>query len=196
MGLLRTSLALGLFGVLAACATAPANAPHPASNAPHASLRLCNGVKISNAPATDPAGRIVNYDSMATIGGSTLLRAPVNACVSSGFGPRNGGASSFHHGVDLYTRSPSTVYAGGDGVIISIGVLSGYGKTILIRHARGVETRYAHLSEITPGLRKGDRVAQGQPIAMTGRTGNATAVHLHYEIIVDGRRHNPLTVGR
>ncbi|WP_395075407.1 M23 family metallopeptidase [Hyphococcus sp.] len=191
---MRFCVFLTFIAVLGACASTPPSRQGVSTSI--ASLRLCDGVKISNAPATDRTGRIINYDSTANIGGSSLLRAPVNACVSSGYGPRNGGASSFHHGVDLYTRSPSAVYAGGDGVIASIGTLNGYGKTILIRHGRGVETRYAHLSEIAPGLRKGAHVARGERIAMTGRTGNATAVHLHYEIIVDGRRHNPLTVGR
>ena len=180
---------------LGACASTQSSRPTSPGEA-HASLRLCDGVKISNAPATDRTGRIIDYDSTAYVGGVSLLRAPVNACVSSGYGPRNGGASSFHHGVDLYTRNPAAVYAGGDGVVASVDVLSGYGKTILIRHARGVETRYAHLSDYAPGLRRGARVNAGQRIGTTGRTGNATAVHLHYEIIVDGRRHNPLTVGR
>jgi murein DD-endopeptidase MepM/ murein hydrolase activator NlpD len=195
-GLLRSCVLLIVVTALGACATAPPSRPGTAPGAANSSLRLCNGVKISNAPATDRTGRIIDYDSTANIAGASLLRAPVNACVSSGYGPRNGGASSFHHGIDLYTRSPAPVYAGGDGVIVAIGALSGYGQTILIRHGRGVETRYAHLSEISSGLHKGARVAKGEHIAMTGRTGNATAVHLHYEIIVDGRQHNPLTVGR
>lgn len=128
--------------------------------------------------------------------GKKLLRAPVAACVSSGFGPRRGGAGSFHHGVDLFTRGPSPVYAGGDGVIESVQTLRGYGKTVLITHGRGIKTRYAHLSEYARGLKSGARVSRGEMIGRTGRTGNATAIHLHYEILVDGRRQNPLTVGR
>ncbi len=127
--------------------------------------------------------------------GILLWRAPVNACVSSGFGPRNGGAGSFHHGVDLYTGRPSPVFAGGDGVIAAVKTLRGYGKTVFVDHGRGVETRYAHLSAYAPGVRRGARVRRGDLLGRTGDTGNATAVHLHYEILLDGQRHNPLTVG-
>lgn len=143
----------------------------------------------------DGARRIINYQPQTYVRGQALYRAPVAACVSSGFGPRKGGASSFHKGVDLYTRGPTPVYAGGDGVIAAVATMSGYGRTIIIRHRKGVETRYAHLSEYASGLRAGARVRRGDFIGRTGRTGNATAVHLHYEVLVDGRRHNPLTVG-
>ena len=73
--------------------------------------------------------------------------------------------------------------------------MRGYGKTIVIRHNRSLKTRYAHLSRYAPDLRPGKRVARGDYIGDTGRTGNATAVHLHYEIISNGRPRNPLTVG-
>ena len=71
----------------------------------------------------------------------------------------------------------------------------GYGLVIEIAHANGVITRYAHLSSVAPELREGERVSAGQPIARTGRTGNATAVHLHYEILVDGRPLDPVRAG-
>ena len=109
---------------------------------------------------------------------------------------RRGGASSFHYGFDLYTGRPAPIYAGGDGVIEAAETMRGYGKTLLIRHGNGVETRYAHLSSYAPGISRGARVRMGDKIGVTGRTGNATAVHLHYEILVDGKRHNPLTIGK
>ena len=188
------------FAALSACASAPPardahirTAPPPSLHASH--LELCPGVSISNAPASDGARRIIAYEPYARVNGATLSRAPVSACVSSGFGPRRGGASGFHKGVDLYTRAPTTVFAGGDGVIEAVGTLRGYGRTITIRHASGVKTRYAHLSEYAPGVAPGARVSMGQAIGRTGATGNASAVHLHYEILVDGRPHNPLTIG-
>lgn len=143
----------------------------------------------------DNARRIVNYRPEAYIRGEAIYRAPVSSCVSSGFGPRQGGASGFHHGVDLYTRAPSPIYAGGDGVVKAVTQMRGYGNTVIIRHRNGVETRYGHLSAFAPGLKPGKRVRRGDYIGRTGRTGNATAVHLHYEVLVDGKRHNPLTVG-
>ncbi|MEZ5891569.1 MAG: M23 family metallopeptidase [Parvularculaceae bacterium] len=197
MHLLRGFAVAGLACLAAACATTPARQAGASSRATISSdLQLCPGVVISNAPSADGSRRISGYHAIANVSGATLYRAPVKACVSSGYGPRKGGASSFHKGVDLYTGEPRTVYAGGDGVVSAVGNFSGYGNTVLIDHGRGVETRYAHLSDIAQGVRRGARVAMGEPIGRTGKTGNATAVHLHYEILVGGRAHNPLTIGQ
>ena len=179
---------------LVACATAP----QPPSSAPGGdrsdALKLCPG-SVANAPAVDNSARVQGFDPIAQIGGVYLLRAPVDGCVSSGFGPRRGGAGSFHHGVDLFTRTPRTIVAGGDGVVEFMGSQRGYGRTIVIRHNARVKTRYAHLSSYAPKLREGARVARGEPIGRTGDTGNATAVHLHYEFIIRGRSVDPLTAG-
>ncbi len=72
----------------------------------------------------------------------------------------------------------------------------GYGKMILIRHNDRVKTRYGHLSSYAAKLHTGHKVRQGDLIGRTGKTGNATGVILHYEIIVDGQPRDPLTVGR
>ncbi len=66
---------------------------------------------------------------------------------------------------------------------------------VLIRHEGGVKTRYGHLSSYARGLNAGTRVRRGDLIGHTGDSGNATAVHLHYEILINGKRRNPLTVG-
>lgn len=185
-------LAIAFLGAvaLAACATAPA----PSAGAPYSKhdLQVCPGMRVSNAPPVGSRGEITAYSPLTVIRGVMLARAPVDACLSSAYGPRSGGAGSFHDGLDLYTGSPRPVLAGGDGRIASILQQRGYGLVIEIDHRNGVSTRYAHLSAIAPGLRTGARVAGGEEIARTGRTGNATAVHLHYEILVDGRPVNPL----
>jgi murein DD-endopeptidase MepM/ murein hydrolase activator NlpD len=155
-------------------------------------LSVCAGGAVSNAPATDAARRIIDYSPYANIRGRTLARAPVAACLSSGFGPRSSGRN--HEGIDLYTGRPEPIYAGGEGVIEFKGEYGGYGETLVIRHGAGVKTRYAHLSSYAPGARKGAIVRAGELIGATGATGNATAVHLHYEIIIDGAPVNPLTV--
>ena len=183
---------VGFLG-LAACATGPAG-PGGAGPAQDA-LYVC-AMRVSNAPATDSAGRIRGFDPTVQIAGVYLLRAPVAACVSSGYGPRRGGAGSFHEGLDLYTGSPRKVVAGGDGVIEFVGSQRGYGRTVVIRHNARVKTRYAHLSSYADGLREGRRVRQGEALGKTGRTGNATAVHLHYEILLRGRPVDPLTAGK
>ena len=179
-------------GALAACATTP---PAVTSRGASADLRLCN-MQISNAPPANSSGHVSGFEPYTEISGVILSRAPVSACLSSGFGPRRGGASSFHYGVDLFTRAPGDVFAGGDGVVESVGSQRGYGKTIIIRHNDRVTTRYAHLSAYARGLSEGDRVRQGDFIGVTGNTGNATAVHLHYEIRVRGTAVDPLTAGR
>ncbi|MEM9706544.1 MAG: M23 family metallopeptidase [Pseudomonadota bacterium] len=120
------------------------------------------------------------------------MRAPSPGCLSSGYGPRRGGAGRYHRGVDLYTGAPKDVFAAGDGRIKEIGSLRGFGNTVLIDHGRGVTTRYAHLSRFEPKLRVGDRVLLGQRIARSGKTGNATGIHLHYEIRVNDKAINPL----
>lgn len=176
---------------LAACATAPAP---PEAGRP-GGLRVCPG-NVSNAPPTDNSGRIRSFDPVARIDGVSLLRAPVEACVSSGFGPRRGGASSFHEGVDLYTRTPRTIVASGDGVVEYVGSQRGYGRTIVIRHNSDLKTRYGHLSSYADNLRKGARVKRGEPIGRTGDSGNATAVHLHYEFLIRGRPVDPLSAGK
>jgi murein DD-endopeptidase MepM/ murein hydrolase activator NlpD len=161
------------------------------SIAPASALALCKGVRISNAPATDGARQIVGYDNTAFLRGRPIYRAPVAACVSSAFGPR--GSGGFHDGVDLFTGKPALAGAGGDGVVVFTGSLRGYGRTVDIDHGDGIFTRYAHLSIIE--VSEGQRVNIGQMIGRTGDSGNATAVHLHYEIRIDGRTVNPLTIG-
>ncbi|MBB5520010.1 M23 family metallopeptidase [Amphiplicatus metriothermophilus] len=178
--------------VLAGCATAP----RPAGGDFPQTLRLCPGGGIANAPPAHGDGRVRDFDPMIVARGVMLARAPVEGCLSSGYGPRRGGAGAFHKGVDLYTGRPRPVLAAGDGIVAEAGKRRGFGDTILIRHRNGVETRYAHLSGFAPGMRRGARVRAGDVIGRTGRTGNATAVHLHYEVLIDGKALNPLTVGR
>lgn len=157
-------------------------------------LNLCAGVSISNAPAARASRQVIAFTPEATVRGRVLLRAPVAACVSSGFGPRRGGAGPFHHGLDLYTGEPRSIVAAGDGRIIRARSVRGYGRTVDIDHGRGVVTRYAHLSAYAAAIRPGARVTRGAVIGATGASGNATAVHLHYEIRIDGIALDPLRI--
>lgn len=180
----------GLCLAVISCATAPPTAPIGQSE-----LSVCGG-RVANAPRTNKSGALVNFDPVANVRGVALARAPAAGCVSSGFGPRRGGAGRMHEGLDLFTRKPTRIAAAGDGVVESVKSIRGYGKTVLIRHRNKVQTRYAHLSAYAKGLTPGDQVKGGQMIGLSGRTGNASAVHLHYEILVNGVPKNPLTVGR
>ena len=179
---------------LAACATAPSPAP---SGVFARNLSLCAG-DVANAPDTDSRRRIEDYTAFADVRGVILARAPATGCLSSGYGPRTrgqpGGPSGFHNGVDISTGGPAMVRAAGSGRVVRAEAVGAFGNLVQIRHGRGVETFYAHLSRID--VREGDRVAVGDPVGVSGRTGNATGVHLHYEIRVDGQAVNPLTVTR
>ncbi len=186
---LAKAISFALLALLVGCATPPSSGGF--ADAP-ASLEVCSGTRVSNAPSKDRRGKIREFTPYKTVRGVALMRAPVIGCLSSGFGPRRGGAGSIHKGIDIYTGRPRAVHAAAGGRVAQIGSLRGFGRTILIRHANGVETRYAHLSSYAAGLKKGARVRAGAVIAKTGRTGNATAVHLHYEILNRGRAINPL----
>lgn len=184
-------LLIALF--LGACATAPPRQAGEPWSSP--TLDLCSGVTVSNAPATDGYARVLAYTPFTALRNIVLARAPVAGCVSSAYGPRRGGAGAFHDGLDLFTGSPRTVVAGGDGRIVSAEARRGYGLTVEIDHGRGVSTLYAHLSDLAPGMREGVGVRGGTPIGRTGRSGNASAIHLHYEIRVDGRPIDPVKAG-
>lgn len=187
--------AAGILSMLAAaaCATSPPRGP-AAPYSMHA-LAVCRGMNVTNAPATEADGRIAGYSPMTVVRGVMIARAPVSACLSSGFGRRSGGAGVVHEGIDLFTGSPRPVLAGADGAVVRIADARGYGLTIEIDHGDGVLTRYAHLSSAAPGVRPGARLRAGDEIALTGRSGNATAIHLHYEILIDGRQIDPLRAG-
>jgi murein DD-endopeptidase MepM/ murein hydrolase activator NlpD len=84
--------------------------------------------------------------------------------------------------------------AAGNGVIEKAGWAGGYGKQIIIRHANGYETSYNHQSAFAKGIQVGVRVRQGQVIGYLGQTGLATGPHLHYELIVNGTKVDPMRV--
>jgi murein DD-endopeptidase MepM/ murein hydrolase activator NlpD len=84
--------------------------------------------------------------------------------------------------------------AAGDGAIEAIGRNGNYGKYIRIRHNSTYKTAYGHLSRYKKGLKKGRRLRQGSVIGYVGSTGRSTGPHLHYEVIKNGRKTNPLSV--
>jgi len=128
----------------------------------------------------------------------SLLRTPVDgAKITSGFGMRLHpllGYTRMHKGIDFGAPTGTPIYAAGNGVVVDIGVHSGYGNYIRIRHNDTYSTAYAHASRFAAGLHKGDRVKQGEVIAYVGATGDATGPHLHYEILVNNQQVNPATV--
>lgn len=99
-----------------------------------------------------------------------------------------------HKGVDFAAPIGTKVKATSDGVISSFGRQGGYGNVIMINHQGKFTTVYGHLSRFAKGLRRGQRVAQGDVIGYVGMTGLATGPHLHYEFRVNGQQRDPLRV--
>lgn len=217
----RVSLALTSAAALAACET-PASTPpmariggpmpstHPiydprasagasyaGARAPvHTSLRACKGFEGAVTGGVGWDGEILAYTPFISAPSGRLLRNPTDgACYSSGFGwrPAATGGGRNHEGLDLANPDGGAVYAAGDGRVVSVGWKSGYGLAIEIDHGRGVRTLYGHLSASDARVRAGVRVPIGGPIGRMGSTGNATGVHLHYEVSVYGRKVDPLT---
>lgn len=96
-----------------------------------------------------------------------------------------------HLGVDYAALAGTEITATGDGVVERAGWWGGYGLVVVVRHPKGIETRYAHLSRLEPGIRGGTRVRQSQRIGFVGSTGLATAPHVHYEFLKNGQHVNP-----
>ncbi|MCV2886960.1 M23 family metallopeptidase [Ruegeria aquimaris] len=121
---------------------------------------------------------------------------PVRAAVrfTSGYGyrrdPKTGG-KRMHNGSDFAGRHGTDIYATADGVVVHAGWESGFGKLVRIQHDFGIETLYAHNSQIR--VKVGQRVSRGDHIADMGSTGRSTGTHLHYEVHVNGRPVNPMT---
>ena len=202
---------------LAGCATAPvirldtlaqrpsAYTPAPAgpniyTTAPpatvHFELMSCPW-RGSNIGEIGAHGQSMNYTPYIATPAGDLLRDPTEvACLSSGFGWRGDGAGGrMHNGLDLANSSGGFIYAAGDGRVVSAGWQNGYGLTLEIDHGHGVHTRYAHLNEIDSNLGPGAFVRAGRAVARMGMTGNATGVHLHYEVSIDGMLVDPLFYG-
>ena len=106
---------------------------------------------------------------------------------TSGFGRRWG---RMHKGVDWACPIGTTVYASCAGTVISASYNGGYGNNVVISHADGRLTRYAHNSKLL--VKAGQHVEQGEPIALSGSTGRSTGPHVHFEILINGSQVNPV----
>ena len=118
--------------------------------------------------------------------------APHKTRETSGFGPRRdplGRGRAMHKGHDFAGPKGTPIYATGDGEVTFAGSQRGYGRIVVIRHAFGLETRYAHLNKAH--VKVGQRVERGQHIADMGNTGRSTGTHLHYEVRLDREALDP-----
>lgn len=129
----------------------------------------------------------------AELNGVPSIRPVDSGYISSTFGRRRdpfSGKISQHEGVDFSARRGSKVFATADGVVSFAGYDGAYGYTVEINHPNGLTTRYCHNSKIS--VVKGQQVKRGDTISYVGSSGRSSGCHLHYEVLVDGRRQDPM----
>lgn len=145
-----------------------------------------------------PDGGIDFYDEEGNSAKKFLMRQPVKgARFTSGFGVRRHPIlrrAKMHTGADWAAPTGTPILAAGNGVVEQAGRKGGYGNYVLLRHANGFKTAYAHMSRYASGMRPGIRVTQGQIIGYVGTTGLSSGPHLHYEVLVNNRHVNPMTM--
>lgn len=165
----------------------------------YAALILSNK-KIELYRYKDSSGTVDYYDEQGAALKKFLDRKPLefkNARISSKFGKRFHPILKqyrLHSGVDYAAPMNTKVYASGDGMITAAKWVGGYGNYITIRHNSEYSTGYGHLKSYASGIRSGVRVRQGQVIGYVGSTGRSTGPHLHFEIIRNGKKIDPLKV--
>ena len=142
--------------------------------------------------------KIKNEEGFYDINGKSivksLMKTPINgARLSSSFGMRKHpilGFNKMHRGTDFAAPKGTPIMASGSGTITRARWCGGGGNCVKIRHNSTYETIYAHMSKFARGIKEGRKVKQGQIIGYVGSTGMSTGPHLHYEVIVNGKKVN------
>ena len=146
----------------------------------------------------DYKGSEGHYDKNGKSVKKALMKTPINgARLSSPFGMRKhpiDGFNKMHRGTDFAAPLGTPIMASGNGVIKEAGWCGGGGNCVVIKHNSTYQTVYAHMSKFASGIRSGVRVKQGQTIGFVGSTGKSTGPHLHYEVIVNGKKINSQTL--
>ena len=142
----------------------------------------------------DHDGSEGHYDNNGKSVKKALMKTPINgARLSSPFGMRKhpiDGFNKMHRGTDFAAPMGTPIMASGDGIIKKAGWCGGGGNCVKIKHNSTYQTVYAHMSKFARGIKVGVRVKQGQTIGYVGSTGKSTGPHLHYEVIVNGKKVN------
>ena len=142
----------------------------------------------------DKEGSTGHYDQNGKSVQKALMKTPINgARLSSPFGMRKhpiDGFNKMHRGTDFAAPMGTPIMASGSGTIKKAGWCGGGGNCVVIKHNSTYETVYAHMSKFAIGIKRGVRVKQGQTIGYVGSTGKSTGPHLHYEVIVNGKKVN------
>lgn len=145
--------------------------------------------KAINADQEMLTTSIVNKNDTKNVNNFVLKKPVKGGITTSGFGDTISRTAS-HNGHDWAVNTGTKVRAAADGVVELAYFSESYGYNILINHNNGFKTRYAHLSEVK--VSKGEKVKQNQVIALSGSTGFSTGPHLHFEVVKDGKRVNPI----
>jgi len=133
------------------------------------------------------------YRDQSLLLASTPSVAPVHGMIAYGFQWRRDpftGQRAFHSGLDIVANSGTKVLAPAEGVVTAVMRDAGYGNVIYISHGNDVQTRYGHLSAFA--VRVGQEVQRGEVIGYVGNTGRSLGAHLHYEVLVQGTKVDPI----
>ena len=144
---------------------------------------------IDEVVIKEPVKKIVEVGTQTP---PTYIKPLSGGRQTSGFGRRKAptkGASTNHRAIDWATPTGTAIWASSGGTVSVAGWQSGYGYVVYINHPDGNQTRYGHLSKIL--VSPGQKVKQGQKIALSGNTGRSTGPHLHFELRVNGTPVNP-----
>ena len=151
---------------------------------------------VPNYSGTWAPSTVMNYD-ISNFGGNPSADShmpsiwPTTGVVTSPYGLRWGG-SDFHPGIDIANDMGTPIVATADGIVDYAGWnAGGYGNMVDIDHGNGIMTRYGHASQVV--VAAGQFVQRGQVIALMGSTGFSTGPHVHYEVIINGQRVNPIS---
>lgn len=164
-----------------------------------AEARLSSAITAMSALSRERAGR-------ARAAGASRLARPVTGSVSQAYGctggrynPRRGSCNHFHDGLDIAAKAGTQVRASAPGVVAYVGFnpwdQDARAYVVIIEHARGVQTVYAHLAPQRM-VRAGARVERGDVVGRVGMTGTTTGPHVHWEVTRNGVSMNPLRAGR
>jgi murein DD-endopeptidase MepM/ murein hydrolase activator NlpD len=143
-------------------------------------------------PTTTVADASGSVDAAATADMGPLGAPVADRVETSPFGWRRdpfSGATAYHRGVDLRAAYGEAIGAADAGTVVFAGEQRGYGQTVVVEHADGVQTRYAHLSSLM--TEAGAEVKAGEAIGRAGRSGRATGTHLHFEVTHHGHPVDP-----
>jgi murein DD-endopeptidase MepM/ murein hydrolase activator NlpD len=147
----------------------------------------------------DEEGEAGYYNAEGESMRKAFLRSPIDVFrISSNFNPSRRhpilNTIRAHKGTDYAAPRGTPIRATSNGQVTRASRNGSFGNLVIVKHAGGFETKYAHLSKYANGVKKGKRVRQGDIIGYVGTTGSATGPHLHYEFLMGGVHQNPRTI--